>query len=317
MLKEAKDSQALGHAALAERNLEGTLGLGVIAEVIQHELKVFWGFTWRDWSASVVPGAMYTLAALRSLDSALTIDVVARGIGRSVVYFLLFIYAFDLANQINGVAEDKINKPDRPIASGLSSLKGAYMRWHVTNAILLFLGAAWGVLPWAALWIIVTIYTSFYGGDKHWATKNLVFMSVGSFCVLQSAWGLGAPIGPQTLRWDLILSGAFGIVASIQDMRDAEGDRIAGRRTLPIILGNSFRPAMAIVICAMPAVCWKLDFLRRSHWMVGYCGVLLTLAMFYMAQRVVRGFSARYDHKTYMILTYIFCGCVAVPMLFP
>ncbi|KAF8201299.1 UbiA prenyltransferase family [Mycena galopus ATCC 62051] len=259
---------------------------------------------------------MYTIAALRSLDSAPS-ELVIRALTRSLIYFLLYIYSFDIANQINGVAEDRINKPDRPLSSGLTTLQGAYIRWYATTVLHLAISAAWGVLPWTVLWVFITTYTSFYGGDKHWVTKNLGFMSIGSLCLLQAAWGLVAPITAYQWRWALLLSGVFGIVASVQDMRDVEGDKIAGRRTLPIVLGSNFRWVMTAVICAAPAVCWKVEFLRCSHWLVAYCGVALTLAMFYMAYRVCRGGSSRYDHKTYMILTYIYCGCVAVPMLFP
>ncbi|KAJ6598256.1 UbiA prenyltransferase family-domain-containing protein [Mycena vulgaris] len=292
------------------------LGFAFISDAIDHERRVFWDFTWRDWSMSLIPGGMYTIAALRSMESAPP-SAVAQSLIRSLVYFLLYIYAFDIANQINGVAEDRINKPDRPLSSGRVSLQGAYIRWYITTAAHLVVGAAWGVLPWTTLWVVVTIYTSFYGGDKHWTTKNLVFMSVGVFCLLQAAWGLVAPITARQWRWASLLSGVFGIVASVQDMRDVEGDKIAGRRTLPIVLGDNFRWSMAGVICAAPAVCWQLEFLQYSHWLVGYCGALLALSMFYMAYRVFWGGSKEYDHGTYMILTYIYCGCIAVPMLFP
>ncbi|KAJ7769702.1 UbiA prenyltransferase family-domain-containing protein [Mycena maculata] len=291
--------------------------LAPVHEAIRHEFDVFWAFTWRDWSASLIPGMMYTIAALRSLDIAPSSAFVARSLMRSLVYFLLYIYAFDIANQINGIAEDRINKPDRPLSSGRVSLQGAYVRWYVTTAIHLVLGAAWGVLPWTVLWVFITLYTSFYGGDKHWTTKNLLFMSVGSLCLLQASWGIVAPITAREWRWALLLSGVFGIVASVQDMRDVEGDKIVGRRTLPIVLGSHFRWVMVAIICAAPVICWKLEFLRHSHWLVGYCGAALTAAMLYMAYRVFQGYSPRYDHKTYMILTYIYCGCIAVPMIFP
>ncbi|KAJ7113794.1 UbiA prenyltransferase family, partial [Mycena epipterygia] len=205
-----------------------------------NELRVFWDFTWRDWSASLIPGMMYTIAALRSLDATPSSALVTRSLIRSLIYFLLYIYAFDIANQINGINEDRINKPDRPLSSGRVSLQGAYIRWYATTAAHLVAGVAWGVLPWTVLWVCITIYTSFYGGDKHWPTKNLLFMSVGSLCLLQAAWGLVAPITAREWRWALLLSGVFGVVASVQDMRDVEGDRIAGRRTLPIVLGSSF-----------------------------------------------------------------------------
>jgi 4-hydroxybenzoate polyprenyltransferase len=285
---------------LAAENIDSTLGFSFISAAIDHELRVFWDFTWRDWSMSIIPGAMRTIAALRSLDSAPT-DLVIQSLMRSVIYFLLYIYSFDIANQINGVAEDRINKPDRPLSSGRVTLQGAYIRWYATTFVHLVLGAAWGVLPWTTLWVLITIYTSFYGGDKHWVPKNLGFMTIGVFCLLQAGWGLVAPITAREWRWVLLLSGVFGIVASVQDMRDVEGDRVAGRRTLPIVLGSNFRWVMALIICAAPAVCWRLEFFRYSHWLVGYCAALLTLSMFYMAYRVFRGGSRKYDHKTYMV----------------
>ncbi|KAJ6551202.1 UbiA prenyltransferase family-domain-containing protein [Mycena capillaripes] len=279
-------------------------------DAIEHELRVLWDFTWRDWSASLVPGTMHTIAALRSLDSAPDILVI-QSLLRSLIYFLLYIYSFDIANQINGIAEDRINKPDRPLSSGRATLQGAYIRWYATTLAYLVVGAAWGVLQWTALWVSITIYTSFYGGDKHWITKNLLFMSVGSLCLLQAAWGLVVPVTSREWRWALLLSGVLGVVANVQDMRDFDGDRIAGRRTLPILLGRHFRWVMSVIIGAAPFFCWSFDFL------VGYCGLGLAISMFYLAYRVFSGGSKEYHHKSYMILTYIYCGCIAVPMMFP
>ncbi|KAJ7682026.1 UbiA prenyltransferase family-domain-containing protein [Mycena polygramma] len=316
------------------RNVDAA-GVASIQESIYHELVVFWDFTWRDWSASLIPGMMYTTAALRSLNPAPSTVHVAHNLARSFVYFLLYIYSFDIANQINGLAEDLINKPDRPLSSGRVSLHGAYTRWYITTAAYLLVSIAWGVLPWGALWVTITVYTSFYGGDKHWFTKNLVFMSVGSLCLLHASWGLVAPVTSNEWRWAVTLSGVFGIVANIQDMRDVEGDRASGRRTLPIVLGDRrFRPIMATVIIAAPFFCWRQQFFRISHSTARYSVVALAFTMFYIAFRVSRGRTKKYDHQTYMascicvfqrdeyskilqILTYVYCGCIAVRMSFP
>ncbi|KAJ7064651.1 UbiA prenyltransferase family-domain-containing protein [Mycena amicta] len=296
---------------------DGMLGFGFLLDAIAHELAIFWGFTWRDFSLSVIPGTMYTLGAIRSLDYTPSLGFVCVSLARSAIYFLVFIYAFDLANQINGLAEDRINKPDRPLPSGLVSLRGAYVRWYLTTLALLGMAAAWGVLRWAAMWVAITIYTSWYGGDKHWTTKNLLFMSVGSLSLLTAAWEIAAPITPKAWSSMLQLSAMSGVVASVQDMRDAEGDKVAGRRTLPILLGANFRWVMASIIAVAPLVGWKLQFIYSTHRLVGYWSLLLMLAMFYLAYRVVSGRTKAYHHGTYMVLTYIYCGCLAVPMLFP
>ncbi|KAJ6460135.1 UbiA prenyltransferase family-domain-containing protein [Mycena vitilis] len=296
----------------------GAINVASIQKSIYHELVVFWDFTWRDWSASLIPGMMYTTAALRSLTPAPSTYQITHDLARSFCYFLLYIYSFDIANQINGLAEDRINKPDRPLSSGRVSLHGAYTRWYITTAAYLLVSIAWGVLPWGALWVAITVYTSFYGGDKHWFTKNLVFMSIGSLCLLHASWGLVAPVTSDEWRWAVTLSGVFGVVANIQDMRDVDGDRASGRRTLPIVLGETkFRRIMAAVIVAAPLFCWRQQFFRTPHFTVWYPVAALAFAMLYMASRVFLGRTRNYDHQTYMILTYVYCGCIAVRMLFP
>ncbi|KAJ7163971.1 UbiA prenyltransferase family-domain-containing protein [Mycena crocata] len=273
-----------------------------IRNAIFHEFRVFWDFTWRDWSASLIPGMMYTTAALRSLTPAPSFLKIASCLGCSFCYFVLYIYSFDIANQINGIAEDRVNKPDRPLSSGRVTLQGAYIRWYIATTAHLLVSAAWGVLPWAMLWVAITVYTSFCGGDKHWFTKNLVFMSVGSLCLLHASWALVTPLTAQEWRWALTLSGVFGIVANVQDMRDVAGDRVAGRRTLPILLGDrTFRIVMVFIIATAPFFCWRLEFLKIYQLNVGYCAVGLTISMFYMAFRVLRGRNKKYDHQTYMM----------------
>ncbi|KAF7377501.1 UbiA prenyltransferase [Mycena sanguinolenta] len=284
--------------------------LALVSDAVGYEIRLFWAFSWRDWSMTIIPGTIRTISALRSLDSAST-GLVVESIAHSLAYFALFVYAFNLANQITGVDEDRINKPDRPLPSGLVTVHGAYIRWYAITLFHLAISAAWGVLPWTIPWVLIDIHVNFYGGDKHWFTKNQVCLSVGSFCQLQAAWGLVAPITLHETRWAGTLSCVLGIVMNLQDLRDVEGDRIAERQTLPIVLGDSFRWVMAVIICAAPFVCWVSDFL------VGYCGFGLAVSMFYVAYRVVSGDSREYDHRTYMIFTYIYCGCISVPGIFP
>ncbi|KAJ7201897.1 hypothetical protein GGX14DRAFT_655203 [Mycena pura] len=254
-------------------DIDGILGFRYLPDAIEHEIRAFWHFTWRDWSA---------------------------------------------ANASHHSGDDVLHVYHRcPSCPRLHRIGGSHSSFPCALLAYLAAGAAWGVLPWTALWVFITICLTFCGGDKHWATKNVLFMTVGSLCLLHGAWGLVAPPNGRETRWTVLLSSAFGILASLQDLRDVEGDRVAGRRTLPIVLGDNFRWVMAALSGAVPAACWKLEFLHYSHVLVGYCGAVLTLSTFYMAYRILCGSSSKYDHKTYMILTYVFCGCIAVPMLFP
>ncbi|KAJ6534382.1 UbiA prenyltransferase family-domain-containing protein [Mycena capillaripes] len=281
-------------------------------QAMTHELRLFWAFTWRDWPASVIPGMMYAITALRCLPLPLSPAFAALCIGRAFVYLLLYIYSFTLSNQINGVAEDSIDKPDRPLPSGCVSLKEAYTRWYISTALLLFIGQVWGVLTWCLLWVILTIAHNFSGGGKHWFTRNLVFITLAVLCLLQPVWLLVTPMSTGEWQWLITLCVLSGVLFNIQDLRDVEGDLVAGRHTLPLAIGEcASRYVLAALCCITPVVCWILDFLT------GHCGCALALGIFYVAHRIVRGHSRDYDHTTYMIFCYIFAGCLAVHMIFP
>ncbi|KAF7318741.1 UbiA prenyltransferase [Mycena chlorophos] len=300
----------------------GILGVSFLYDALVSEVHLFWRFSWRDFTMTVIPGSTYTLAALRSLSPTElpAPSLLIPPLTRSVVYFIFFIYSFNLANQLNGLAEDRINKPDRPLASGLVSVKGAYIRWYLTTFALLTTGYAWGIPKWALTWVGITIYTSWCGGDKHWATKNLFFMSTGAVAILAPGWELGiGTIPPLVWRSMIQLGTILSVVAHLQDMRDVAGDTAAGRKTLPIALGSDFPWIMASIVALCPFVGWKLQVLHSEvgNEMVWYSGALLSLATFYVAYRVLVGKEKNYHHKTYMYLTYIYCGCVAVPVLFP
>ncbi|KAJ6526402.1 hypothetical protein B0H19DRAFT_1275758 [Mycena capillaripes] len=258
---------------------------------IIHEFEVFWAFTWRDWTTTIIPGTMYAITAVRSLPVALPPRFIALGLGRTLIYLILLIYTFTSSNQISGVAEDRINKPDRPIPSGRISLRGAYGRWYASTGAFLILGAGEGVMPWTVLWVLLTIAQNFTGFGKHWFTRNAVFISLGTLCIMQ-------PIG---------------ILFQVQDFRDIVGDRATGRNTLPLALGErSSRRVMAVLFALIPVFFSVVDF-TSGYWSYG-----LGLGMLYLAYRILQGASKEYDHQTYMMFTYLFfCGGIAVHMIFP
>ncbi|KAJ7628864.1 UbiA prenyltransferase family-domain-containing protein [Roridomyces roridus] len=278
--------------------------------MVYREILIFWRFTWRDWSAAIIPGMLRTVAALCSHPSP-SIEFVLGALGRSLVYFILYLYVFNIANQITGLDEDRINKPDRPLPAGLLSLRGAYIRLFLLAAAYIYVSVAWGVLPWTFLWLFVAAAVTFGRYDRYWFTKNIVFIGAGTFAQLQAGWALAAPLTQRETHWVLVLSIALGITINLQDLRDVRGDAATQRRTMPVVLGESrFRWVMALITAVTPYVCWLFDF-QLAFW----AGIALTVAMFYLAGRILWGTSKEYDHKSYMVLTYIFCGSVIAPVV--
>ncbi|KAJ7842721.1 UbiA prenyltransferase family-domain-containing protein [Mycena olivaceomarginata] len=269
------------------------LSLSIVLASIIHEFEVFWAFTWRDWTTTIIPGMMYAITAVRSLPVALPPRFIALGLGRTLIYLILLIYTFTSSNQISSVAEDRINKPDRPIPSGRISLQGAYIRWYASTVAFLILGAAEGVMPWTVLWFLLTIAQNFTGFRKHWFTRNSVFISLGTLCIMQPMWIQFAPNNSPEWRWVLTLSVLRGILFQVQDFRDIVGDRAAGRNTLPLALGErSSRRVMAVLFAWTSVV----DFTS------GYWGGF-ELGMLYLAYRILQGASKEYNHQTYMVST--------------
>ncbi|KAJ7628920.1 hypothetical protein FB45DRAFT_748815 [Roridomyces roridus] len=76
-----------------------------------------------------------------------SIQFVLGSLGRSLAYFVLYLYTFNIADQITGLDEDRINKPDRPLPSGLLSIRETYVRLCLLTAAYIAFSAAWGVLP--------------------------------------------------------------------------------------------------------------------------------------------------------------------------
>ncbi|KAF3401575.1 hypothetical protein F1880_009996 [Penicillium rolfsii] len=55
----------------------------------------------------------------------------------AIIWGFLYAYNIDVANNIAGGLEDKINKPDRPIASREMSLIGAKVRYVLSTTVFL------------------------------------------------------------------------------------------------------------------------------------------------------------------------------------
>lgn len=105
---------------------------------VMFELWLSWRFVKNNiWAGAVAP-TLFTLAlcAAKGLPGMeIAISTLA-----SFVYAYLHLYVFDINSQIFGIEEDKINKPDRPLAAKIITLASAKIRAVIFT--LLFLPTA-------------------------------------------------------------------------------------------------------------------------------------------------------------------------------
>ncbi|MFS0749918.1 hypothetical protein [Oceanobacillus sp. 1P07AA] len=114
---------------------------------------------------------------------------------------MITAYSFDLMNQLTGVEEDKINKPHRPIPSGLCTPKQIERRIPYVWLIHLFLIYIIGGMLWLTIWIIYSVVCNFWVGDQKWYIKTLC-ANVSTLVVTIPLWiFINGDIGPMAITW--------------------------------------------------------------------------------------------------------------------
>ena len=238
--------------------------------------------------------------------------------GWGLLYFSLYIYQFCLPNQIFGLKEDRLNKPFRPLPSGLVTLSGAKIRWIVSIFLYLALGSVLNILEWTILWITVSIYLNCTSANKSWLTKNLLPMGLGILAQLAAAWEIITPLTLLSWHWILYLAGWGALTSSTQDFRDIAGDRMESRNTLPIAFGEqTARAAMTFLWMIMAGVTHLVLFHLIDYYSHIVLAVDLGLVIYhlYIAWRISHCKTPHEDQMTYRIYTYLYCVLLAVSFL--
>lgn len=255
--------------------------------------------------------------AFAAAHSASTLSVAngASLLASCLLYFGFYIYGFCLSNQLVGREEDRINKPDRVIASGQLSESGAKLRLGIALVLFPLTGVIIGgttLLGFALAWQLIFLAYNGLGLHRHWATKNLVFISLGTIVLLAPAWHLGASLNAEAWRWIVVVSVTFGATLHLQDLRDIEGDRATGRRTLPIAFDEqTARRLIALSIASLPLIIHFTLFQQAATILAITIELVLAVLNVWTALRVISQRDAGFDHKTYMLHTYWFCLVVA------
>jgi 4-hydroxybenzoate polyprenyltransferase len=235
-----------------------------------------------------------------------------------LLYSLLYILTFCVTNQINGVEEDRLNKPHRPLVAGIISVDAARRRLLVYNFLFLLVAIPMGLLWLALAWQLITRMLCNWGFSNHWALKNLLCISLGTVTLLAAEWAIVEHISPSTWAYIGFLSVWAGMGLPLQDMRDQAGDRIMGRKTLPLAIGDKgARIALSL-------------YLGLISPLIYYCAILTqvplselpkhTIALailfievgwhWFVAIRLWCFKTPRADDQTYHCFVYLFCATI-------
>lgn len=219
-------------------------------------LRIVASFFLAVYAASTVPG----VSGLSSLSS-LTILSAAWVCITSSIY---------LYNGVQDVAEDRVNASERPIARRELSEPVVLLGVCLFGIVgLVGIGIAHTDLLWAAAAMLVLGWL--YSGPplylKRWPTGLAVI--VVSAATLTYYSGYTAAGGGSDMAPLIVFAGAMaawmGLVGQTKDLSDVTGDRSSGRRSLPVVWGES----RARIAVSVAAVAVALGFLTSSLYFAG------------------------------------------------
>ncbi|KAI0052435.1 hypothetical protein FA95DRAFT_1601807 [Auriscalpium vulgare] len=191
----------------------------------------------------------------------------------------LHLLQFCVSNQSMDPKEDALNKPWRPIPAGRISVPAArVLRWALLPfcfALSVLLNVEWQGIALATAFIA----HNELGLDSHWFVRNLcnawgyAAFNAGTAAIACSVQG--EALDPRTLT--SFICNAFIILTTIhaQDFRDEVGDKLLGRRTLPIVWPEASRVAIVVTMVA-----WSIGLSIACELKLHVAGALCALAVF-------------------------------------
>jgi geranylgeranylglycerol-phosphate geranylgeranyltransferase len=224
-----------------------------------------WGIL---YSLATVTGLFFIPGVLGQMGSETILIIFQKTMPLPLISFLVTVGMFVL-NDLVDADLDRANGKKRPIPSGLVSKRQAWTFIASTNGMALLLS----VITFSPISILIVslmlVIGIMYSAPKIALMKRFVIKTVTIatyYCLcallgMTSGYGLDLAVNnPATLVHALsMLAIMIFISSTLNDMGDVDGDRAAGRRTVPIVIGkgNTIRMSMVLALCMLPLT-WTL-----------------------------------------------------------
>ncbi|CEJ59401.1 hypothetical protein PMG11_08026 [Penicillium brasilianum] len=283
-----------------------------LLEIVRYHAYTLWLFCFNDLKTMVFPSIAFAFFHSSHLYG--TIFLSRLPLMFAYTWFNLLGFTVNNQRHPGSVAEDKLNKPWRPIAAGRLTTTQAHTLglWSLPIALAVSALVGGGVVQSALLAIFGTIYNDFGGGDGHWLVRNL--LNAAGFTSFASGTlevALQSSLPRSMIPWIFLIALVVGTSVHVQDMYDQPGDAAAGRRTLPLVIGDEMaRWSIAIVVTAWSILCplyWSSD-------LVGYLGPL-GLGL-WVSSRSLRKRTVKEDRTTFRIYNAWLVALYALPMTY-
>lgn len=189
----------------------------------------------------------------------------------------LLPFVIDNQRQVNGIEEDRHNKPWRPLPSARMTPKQATNLMLATYPVAILASICLGApLQSVTLLGFGIWYNDLRGADANWLIRNFI-NACGFVCytsgALQVALQIPVFFNETLSKWFIIIGAIVFSTIQIQDMSDQVGDKKRSRRTAPLVLGDHF--ARWTIALPMLFWCWFCPW----FWSVPAGGYTLPVAL--------------------------------------
>jgi len=288
--------------------------------ILGRTLELFWWLSESDLPTFVLPNICFgTFGALSTQMGGVgprlpTTGVLFHRLPVVIFFNWYTVLIFEMGNQRcpESVAEDTINKPWRPIPSGMVTSLQVRRIMLTTVPICLALNYYLGVWELGAfIHIMHWMYNDLGGGDE--ACRDLV-IAVGdglyNAASLQLGIGVETPLGYWGILWTAMVSVVILTTMQVQDLKDQGGDIARGRWTMPLVFGEQ----VSRCLIAFWVTFWSIGcsyFWHLPWW--GYC-VPLSLRSAIVAN-VLRNRTFKDDQLTWRMWAIWMCTLYTLPVI--
>lgn len=272
--------------------------------IIYNELYLFYRFCKSNSLATIGPGVFMIIRYILIYD--VNFDIIYKFINL-ILYNILYIYQFDILNQIKGIEEDKINKPDRPLASRLINKKQAIKRYIIVSFLYIIISYKKLVFFESFIWFLVTILYNIVELDKNWFLKTLL-MAPAIYTLISAdvkiLYTINILKNMELLKKTFVLIIVGTMTIFVQEFRDVQGDLKINRITFPIKFGiNKSRYYCSFLNVFGMIIINYFCFKNKE-----YLNIILNTLLLFISVRIVLKTKIIDDKITYDIWCVWYCA---------
>ncbi|KAF4627475.1 hypothetical protein G7Y89_g10677 [Cudoniella acicularis] len=233
-----------------------------------------WLFTFSDLKTIVCPMALFgTVNALSTLAFGVDqntvptdIEILCR-IPRVAfwIWINLLPFAIDNQRQPSAILEDGVNKPWRPMPAKRLSPERAKVWMLILYPLAVLISNSFGALRQCLALVCLGVwYNDLEGADTNCFVRNFInacgFISYASGA-MEVAFSRPLPVSTTVVSWFAVIAAMVMTSVHSQDMPDQEGDKLRGRKSVPLTIGDEpSRWIIAVSVSAFSFFCpWFWD----------------------------------------------------------